>query len=1020
MMRRAASQAMAGLCGRLSPFSPSLSAVTLLGVTSLTSPRRFASSAAASPPVNRDAIIKAVTAKDVFDANIVESLANTFINGLEMSSYPLNFSQEEMVAHVQGLLTAEARFRMGDSFEYVHESRHNAFYICHNEPQKKLRMLRKMAQFVSRNDDRTLGSNTHHYVSEDRNFAIYTASMEPFIENTTTEMHVNPENPALPTRTAGRQMTEKQKDIIRGLLRRQLSSVFPVFHIEEVSKGQVSFTMATMVERTNYVASLLSIFQEIEGAEVMTGVSYSFSNGVQVYSFDIRGAAAEQIVERASLVGLLPNRPFNALTRLHEAGALTCEEAVFIDAAVIFAMYFTPSPTTDDYRHLKAILAKEPNGVNRLNNLRSSLTQEVMSERYTGSVIALYPEFVKLIYEDFRLGSQPERRAAIAEKIMHRLREDDRPEYDRTLFMSFLKFNEVIIKHNFCKTEKAALAFRLDPAFLKELEFPRVPHGVFLFAGGQWRGFHIRFTDIARGGVRMIISKERNYRKNKRSVFQENYNLAYTQLLKNKDIPEGGSKGTILVSSSYLNKFDEVTCRHIFLQYVDALLDLIIPGEKGVVDGLKTEEIIFLGPDENTAGTFPAAGALYSKGRGYKAWKSFTTGKDPELGGIPHDVYGMTTHSVRAYVRSVYEKLGLEESEMRKFQTGGPDGDLGSNELLRSKEKMTGMVDISASLHDPNGIHREELARLARHRLPLREFDRSKLSPEGFLVLTEDRNVQLPDGTRIEDGSRLRDEFHFLKYSDADVFVPCGGRPRSVTLENVGRFLKVPGADGESMMEGMYANLPPEQLKFKIIVEGANLFISQDARLALEKCGVTLIKDASANKGGVTSSSLEVFAGLCLSDEEHAKYMCAKSATDAPAFYKKYVQEILDRIEANAKLEFNAIWREWEKDTTQPKTLIADALSRKNVQMRANVLSSDIFQNRDLVRYVMDQYALKTLKEVVPVDVMLERVPKNYQHAICAMWLASRYVYHTGVDSNEFDFFRYMTEVYANAAKCAK
>ncbi|CAC9472786.1 glutamate dehydrogenase [Leishmania infantum JPCM5] len=1020
MMRYTASRAVARLCGRAFPASHTVTAMTLLGFAPLATPGRFASSGATSPLVDRDAIIKAVTTQAVFDKNIVESLANTFVSGLEKSSYPRNFSQAEMIDHVQGLLTAEARFRMGDSFEYVHENHRTAFYICHNEPQKKLRMLRKMARFVSLNQDPHLGSNTHHYISEDRKFAIYNASIEPFVESGSEEEHVNPKSPALPTQTAARQLTEEQKNIIRGLLRRQLSSVFPVFHVEEVEKGHVSFTMATMVERTNYVASLLSIFQEIEGAEIMMSVSYSFSNGVQVYGFEIRGATAEQIEERASLVGLLPNRPFNAITRLHEAGALSCEETVFIDAAVIFAMYFTPSPTTDDYRHLKAILAKEPNGVNRLNNLRSSLTQEVMSERYTGSVIALYPEFVKLIYEDFRLGSTPERRAAIADKITHRLREDDRPEYDRTLFMSFLKFNEVIIKHNFCKTEKAALAFRLNPVFLKELEFPRVPHGVFLFAGGQWRGFHIRFTDIARGGVRMIICKERDYRRNKRSVFQENYNLAHTQLLKNKDIPEGGSKGTILVSSRYLNKFDEVRCQHIFLQYVDALLDVIIPGEKGVVDGLKSEEIIFLGPDENTAGTFPAAGALYSKGRGYKSWKSFTTGKDPELGGIPHDVYGMTTHSVRAYVTSIYEKLGLNESEMRKFQTGGPDGDLGSNELLRSKEKMVGMVDISASLHDPKGIDREELARLAHHRLPLREFNRSKLSPEGFLVLTEDRNVKLPDGSLVEDGSRLRNEFHFLKYSDADVFVPCGGRPRSVTLENVGRFLKIPNADGESMMEGKYANLSPEQLKFKIIVEGANLFISQDARLALEKCGVTLIKDASANKGGVTSSSLEVFAGLCLSDEEHTKYMSAKSATDAPEFYKKYVKEILDRIEENAKLEFNAIWREWEKDPQQSKTLIADALSRKNVQIRASMLSSDIFKNRDLVRYVMDQYALKTLKEVVPVDLMLKRVPENYQHAICAMWLASRYVYQTGVDSNEFDFFRYMTEVYATAAKSAK
>jgi len=39
-----------------------------------------------------------------------------------------------------------------------------------------------------------------------------------------------------------------------------------------------------------------------------------------------------------------------------------------------------------------------------------------------------------------------------------------------------------------------------------------------------------------------------NYSINQRLLFDENYNLAYTQSLKNKDIPEGGAKGTILPS----------------------------------------------------------------------------------------------------------------------------------------------------------------------------------------------------------------------------------------------------------------------------------------------------------------------------------------------------------------------------------------------------------------------------------------------------------------------------------------
>ena len=54
-------------------------------------------------------------------------------------------------------------------------------------------------------------------------------------------------------------------------------------------------------------------------------------------------------------------------------------------------------------------------------------------------------------------------------------------------------------------------------------------------------------------------------------------------------------------------------------------------------------------------------------------WKSFTTGKSAEkLGGVPHDVYGMTSLSVRQYVLGIYKQLGLREKDITKVQTGGP------------------------------------------------------------------------------------------------------------------------------------------------------------------------------------------------------------------------------------------------------------------------------------------------------------------------------------------------------------
>jgi glutamate dehydrogenase len=162
------------------------------------------------------------------------------------------------------------------------------------------------------------------------------------------------------------------------------------------------------------------------------------------------------------------------------------------------------------------------------------------------------------------------------------------------------------------------------------------------------------------------------------SLFDENYNLANTQQRKNKDIPEGGAKGVILLDFDHQ---DQPTIA--FEKYIDSILDLLLPGQSPgikdpIIDLHGQQEILFMGPDENTAGLVDWA-TEHARIRGAKWWKSFFTGKSMELGGIPHDRFGMTTRSVRAFVEGIYDKLGLKEEDVTKMQTGGPDGDLGSS-----------------------------------------------------------------------------------------------------------------------------------------------------------------------------------------------------------------------------------------------------------------------------------------------------------------------------------------------------
>lgn len=80
----------------------------------------------------------------------------------------------------------------------------------------------------------------------------------------------------------------------------------------------------------------------------------------------------------------------------------------------------------------------------------------------------------------------------------------------------------------------------------------------------------------------------------------------------------------------------------------------------------------------------------------------------------------------------------------------------------------------------------------------------------------------------------------------------------------------------------------------------------QDSRINLEKKGLILFKDASANKGGVISSSNEVLASLALSEEEYRKHMQCADESKAPEFYKCFVNDVIEIIQAGVVLRSTA------------------------------------------------------------------------------------------------------------------
>ncbi|KAK7689852.1 hypothetical protein QCA50_006491 [Cerrena zonata] len=745
-----------------------------------------------------------------------------------------------------------------------------------------------------------------------------------------------------------------------------------------------------------------------------------FSNGITIISLYLNplpNANAPpiehsifQVTKEASLLYTLPDNPFFYAGSGTSSGHAV-QEAVYAYCGWIFAQHFC-NRLGSAYLNLKNILDENnPSQAEVLNDIKRRFREETFTRESIAQVIHAHPDLINLLYVNFAMVHYPQADEAQLmptlsyqrlqtqqilsdQELYDKIRKTATNKHELQVLEAFLIFNKHVLKTNFYQPTKVALSFRLAPEFLPEVEYPKKPFGMFLIIGNEFRGFHVRFRDVARGGIRIVMSRNREtYSINQRMLFDENYGLASTQNLKNKDIPEGGAKGTILPALG-------ASPRLCFEKYVDAVIDLLIPGQspgikERLVDLYGKPELLFFGPDEGTADMMDWA-ALHARDRGADTWwKSFTTGKSAQhLGGVPHDTYGMTSLSIRQYVLGIYKQLGLREKDITKVQTGGPDGDLGSNEILLSSDKTVAVIDGSGVLADPQGLNREELIRLAKLRVPVANFDKSKLSKDGYLVRVEDQDIKLPSGEVVLDGTDFRNGAH-LRFK-ADLFVPCGGRPEAVNISNVAGLIDSEGKP-----------------HFKYIVEGANLFITQQARLFLEKRKVILFKDSSTNKGGVTSSSLEVLAGLSLSSDEYTENMIFKDGKPSP-FYQSYVKDIQQKVTENAAAESHCLWKEHARlQGAKARTTISDELSSTLNALQEELENSDLFDDVPSKRGVMSRAIPKTLIDKVGLDTLLQRLPESYQRALFSSWVASHFIYKYGVTGSSVDFFHFARDLAA-------
>src|SRR5690349_15316026 len=110
-------------------------------------------------------------------------------------------------------------------------------------------------------------------------------------------------------------------------------------------------------------------------------------------------------------------------------------------------------------------------------------------------------------------------------------------------------------------------------------------------------------------------------------------------------------------------------------------------------------------------------------------------------------------------------------------------------------------------------------------------------------------------------------------------------------------------------------------------------------------------------------------------------------------------------------MEFECIWNESLK-ANAPKAILSDTISFKIVELSSSIAESDLWDNESMRKKVLAEACPKVLLELLGgVDVVLNRVPASYLRAIFSRYLASRYVYKSGLAKNpEFAFFAFVQQ----------
>lgn len=414
-----------------------------------------------------------------------------------------------------------------------------------------------------------------------------------------------------------------------------------------------------------------------------------------------------------------------------------------------------------------------------------------------------------------------------------------------------------------------ALAFKLDPAKIPGLPAP-VPYREIWVYSPRVEGIHLRGGPIARGGLRWS---------DRRDDFRtEILGLVKAQLVKNAVIVPTGAKGGFYPKQLPSPAVDReawlaegTESYRTFIRSLLSVTDNIVDGKVVHPDGVVIHDgedpYFVVAADKGTA-TFSDVANAIALERGFWLGDAFASGGS---NGYDHKAMGITAKGAWISVQRHFLEMGIDiqKEPVTVVGCGDMSGDVFGNGMLLSKEiKLVAAFDHRHIFIDPDpNPHRSWAERECLFAMPRSswdDYDRSKLSQGGMIVPRSQKEITLTPEAKAALGLDV-DVIDPASLISGILKAPVG----LIWFGGIGTYVKASTQVNSSV--GDPANDPvrvdADELRAKVIGEGANLAITQAARIEFDEHGGRCNTDFIDNSAGVDCSDNEVNIKIPLNEE---------------------------------------------------------------------------------------------------------------------------------------------------------